>query len=191
MSQIRTTNQKTFLEVYPKYDDFEADMKEFSVFAPTDVTEEYYKKTYYLVVSRYGDTPISGYTDVPRWRLRFWQVISEYCPQWMIKSEMQKTIRKMDISEFQEGGRVVNNVALNPNTEPNDTSLDELTYINQQNVARRKLSTIDAMRAKLSMLEDGLDDDYLDHFSKLFSKVLLTDVPLYTFKNEEEEDEDE
>lgn len=189
MSQVRQTNQKTFLEIYSTFDVFMADAKEFSYFTPSDMTEEYLGRTYYLLIARYGDSPISNYSDEPRWRLRVWQVISEYGPEWQVKSEMQKTIRKMDISDFQEGGKLVNNTALNPNTAPSDSSLDELQYINSQNVARRKLSVVDGIQRKLSMLVDGLDDDYLDHFSDLFSKVLLTDKPLYIYKDEGDEDE--
>lgn len=189
MSRIRPTNQKTFLEVYPKYEDFTSDKTEFSFFAPNDVTDDYYQKTYYLIVSRYGDTPISGYSDEARWRLRFWQVISEYLPEYQVKCEMQKTIRSMTLDEFAEAGKLVNNTALNPNTAPSDSSLDELQYINQQNVARRKLSQADAIQRKLSMLEDGMDDDLLDHFKDLFSVVMLTDVPLHVYQEEDDDDE--
>lgn len=189
MSLLRKSNQKTFLDIFPTYDYFTSSLADFPFFSPDEITDDYKTKTYYLLVSRYGDTPVTGYSDEPRWKLRLFQVYAEYAPEWQTKSELQKTIRSMEISSFADAGKVVNNVALNPNTEPSTDSLDELTYINQQNVARKKLSESEAISRKRSMLEDGLDDEYLDHFKKLFSPFLLKDVPLWVYTDGGDDDE--
>lgn len=187
MSLLRKTNQRTFLDIFPKYEDFTTSMTDFPFFSPDEMTDESKTKTYYLLVSRYGDNPISGYSDENRWKLRLFQVYSEYGPEWQSKAELQKTIRSMSLADFADAGRLINNVALNPNTEPSDTSLDELQYINQQNVTRKKTSDAEAITRKLTMMEDGLDDDYLDHFKKLFSPFLIKDKPLYLYGGDDNE----
>lgn len=188
MSLIRKSNQRTFLEIFPTIEDFNQCKTDFPIFVPSDVTDEYFQKTYYLLITRYGDNPISSYLDENRWKLKLWQVISEYAPEWQAKTELQKTIRSMTLDQFADAGKVINNTALNPNTAPSDSSLEELEYINQQNVARKKVSDADAINRKLSLMEDGLDDDYLDHFKKLFSPFTLKDIPLYLYR---EDDDDE
>lgn len=191
MSLIRRTNQRTFLDIFPTFDDFSDSISaDFSVFLPSDITDFYLKKTYFLLVARYGDTAIVGYMDENRWKLRLFAVLDEYEPEWQQKTEMQKTIRGMDLTAFQDGGKAIYNNALNPNTEPSTDQLEELTYINSQNTTNKKLSSVEAINRKWEMLTDGLNEEYLDHFQKLFSKFLLTDVPLYVYQNEEDDDDE-
>lgn len=187
MSLIRKSNQKTFDDIYSTYDDFSTDLSgSYSIFKPSDMDDDHLKKTYYLLVARYGDTPIVSYWDEARWKLKLFQVIDEYGPEWQTKRELQKDIRARTLDDFKSGGKAVYNTALNPNTAPSTDTLDELEYINSQNVTKRTVSDYDAIVRKLALLEDGLDDDYLGHFSKLFSKFTQRDRPLYVYANEEE-----
>lgn len=190
MSRIRRTNQKTFLDIYSSYEDFTNDFTNvFSMFKPSDLSDDYIKKCYWLLVAKYGDLAISGYNDETRWKLRLFALINEYGPEWQAKNELQKQLRSYDLDKFKEGSKAIYNSALNPNTEPSDATLDELQYINSQNVSSRKLSDVDAITKKWSMLSDGLDERFLSHFNKLFSKFLLTDVPLYIYGSEDNSDE--
>lgn len=190
MSLIRRTNQKTFNDIYSTYTLFNEDLTNtFSVFKPSDVTDEYITKTYYLLVANYGDTPINSYLDENRWKLKLFSLIDEYTPEWMSKCEMQKQIRSMSLEDFKSSDKTIYNNALNPNTSPSTNELTELTYINSQNTTNRLLSDASAIERKWDMLFDGLNKDYINHFKILFSKFTMKDVPLYTYENGGDEDE--
>lgn len=185
MSLIRKTNQKTLLDIYPSLDDFKTDIEgTYSPLKP-DVSDSTLATTFYLIVGRYGDSPILGYIDEGRWKLRFFTVYLSQTPDWETKTSIQSDIRKLTTDEIQKGSLAIYNAALNPNTAPTDTSNEELTYINSQNTTRRQLSKIDAMLSKYSALDNTVNDRYLDSFAKLFSKFATTDVPLYLFEENE------
>lgn len=183
MSLIRKSNQKTFLDVYSNIDEFYHDFDTaFSVFKPSDMTTEYITKTYWLIVSRFGDQAILGYNDEARWKLKLFSLINQYGPTWEKRSEIQKNIRALTLDELKETGKTIYNTALNPNNKP---TVDELPYVSQQNTNKITLNAIDAYTSQAVQLDDGLDTYYLDHFKELFSKFLLPDRPLYVYENED------
>lgn len=184
MSLIRKSNQKTFFDIYPTQDEFTNDLNgSYNVFKPDDMTDKYINKTYWLIAARFGDQAINGYTDEGRWKLRLFETIDTYGPTWEKKLELQKQIRALTLSQLKETGKLINNTALNPNNEP---TTEELDYVSSQNTSKSTISDVDALNMQYVSLNDGLDRDYMDHFSKLFSKFLLPDVPLYLYDNEED-----
>lgn len=183
MSLIRNSNQRKFLDIYPNESDFILDINgSYSIFKPDDITDESIKKTYWMIVARYGDQAINGYSDEGRWKLRLFETIDTYGPTWQKKLEIQKEIRALTLPKLKETGKLINNTALNPNNEP---TTDELDYISQQNTSKTTMSDADALNLQYMSLNDGINREYMDHFAFLFSKFLLTDVPLYLYQNEE------
>lgn len=188
MSLIRKSNQKTFFDIYNTVDTFTDDYtNKFNFFKPTDMTDEYITKTYWLLAARFGDQAISGYNDEGRWKLRLFQTINQYGPVWEKKCDLQKQIRGLSLSELKETGKIINNTALNPNNEP---TTEELDYISTQNTSKTTMSDLDALNLQYVALNDDLDRDYTDHFKPLFSKFLLPDIPLYLYTNEEEDNDE-
>lgn len=186
-SLIRRTNQRTFLDIWQSFDTFKADYDELNEFNVV-IDEAYLKKTFYLLVARYGDQAITGYRDEPRWKLMVFATIGTYAPVWEEKSKLQETIRNMSIEQFKTASKTIYNTALNPNSQPSTNSLEELNYINSQNTSNRIVSDYDAIARKWELLNDDLDKNYMDHFKGLFSKFLLTDSPLYVYENNTEEE---
>lgn len=187
MSLVRKTNQKTLLDIYPTLDMFNEDLNNtYSPLKP-DVNDNTITTTYYLIIGRYGDSPILGYTDEGRWKLRFFSVYLSKTPDWETKTGIQSEVRKLTIEDIQKGNLSIYNSALNPNTTPTDTSNIELNYINAQNTTRRQLSKIDALLSKYGALDDTINDRYLDNFAKLFSKFATQDVPLYLYTDKEDD----
>lgn len=181
MSLIRKSNQRTFLDIYPVYTDFIKEKNNlFNVFG-TSLTDDSWKKTYSLLVAFYGDTPISGYRDEGRWKLKLFATIDAYGPTWETKEALQKTIRATDIEDFKKGNLSIYNTALNPNSEPVADSSEALTYINSQNTSQKQYSDYEAISRKWELLNDDLTKYYMDKFKSLFSKFVLADVPLYVY----------
>lgn len=180
MSLIRNTNQKTFSDIWPSFNDFNTDLTTFSFFKP-NVPDEYLQVIYYLVLAKYGDTPINGFRDETRWKLRFFSVLKSYGVEWYQKTIIQEEVAGMTTSELQEGGKSIFNTALNPNSYPSTGSLEELNYINSQNTENRKRSKADALALKWEMLSSDLNAWILDKFKNLFSKFVSIDVPLYVY----------
>lgn len=183
MSLVRKSNQRRFFDIYNKADDFLSDLNDnYSFFKPSDMTDDYLTKTYWLVAARFGDQAIAGYDDEGRWKLRLFQALNQYGPTWEKKSELQKSIRALSLEQLKETGKVINNTALNPNNEP---TTDELDFISSQYTSKSTMSNIDALNLQYLALNDDLDRDYTDHFKTLFSKFLLPDSPLYLYKDNE------
>lgn len=189
MSLIRNTNQKTFSDIWPSFADFSTDLTTFSFFKPSDVPDEYLQLIYYLVLAKYGDTPINGFRDETRWKLRFFSVLKSYGVEWYQKTLIQEEIANLTTAQLQEGGKSIFNTALNPNTSPSTGSLEELTYINSQNTENRKRSKADALALKWEMLSSDLNAWLLDKFKNLFSKFISADVPLYVYEDGGDNDE--
>lgn len=170
------------------FDAFKGQYDNMNVFNIT-LDEVYLKKTYYLLMARYGDQAISGYRDEPRWKLRLFATVATYGPVWQEKSKLQETVRGMSVDDFKKSSKTIYNTALNPNSAPSTGALEELEYINSQNTSNKVVSDYEAISRKWELLNDDLDKVYMDHFKNLFSKFLLGDVPLYVYETEEEEEE--
>lgn len=191
MSLVRKTNQRTLLDLYSSLEDFKTDLEgSYSALKP-DVTDNTIATTYYLIIGRYGDSPILGYLDEGRWKLRLFTVYLSETPDWEVKTDIQKSIRALTTAEIAKGSVSIFNTALNPNTEPTDTSNEELSYINQQNTSRRTLNELDALLSKYNSLDSTINDRYLDKFAKLFSKFTTRDTPLHLYIDNEVDPYDE
>lgn len=183
MSLVRPTNQKTFFDVYDNADDFLDELKSrYSAFYSAEMGDDMIRLTYWLLAARFGDQAISGYEDLGRWKLRLFSTVYSYGPTWAKKTALQKDLRALTTAQLKDKGKQIYNTALNPNNEP---TTDELDYVSSQNTTRRTLSDADALQLQYDALNDGLDTAYLSHFTKLFSKFLLPDVPLYLYANKE------
>lgn len=185
MSLVRKTNQRTLLDLYPSLGDFKADLDgAYSPLKP-DAEDETISTTYYMLIGRYGDSPILGYEDEGRWKLRLFTVYLSQTPIWEAKTALQKQIRGLSVDDIAKGSLSIYNTALNPNQAPSTDSLEELTYINSQNTSRRQISKLDAALGKYEALDASVNDDYLNAFAKLFTKFATADVPLHLYAYEE------
>lgn len=184
MSLVRNSNQRVFFDIYNNENDFLNDLKtKYTMFYVEDMGDDMIKLTFWLLAARFGDQAIIGYTDVDRWKLRLFSTVYTYGPVWAKKTSLQKQIRSLTIDQLKETGKMINNTALNPN---NDPTTEELDYISSQNTSKSTMADVDALNIQYVTLNDGLDREYTDHFTKLFSKFLLPDVPLYLYPNEED-----
>lgn len=188
---IRKSNQKTFLDIYNSAETMINDLDtNYSILRPSNSTDDYLTLAFYLIAGKYGDTPINGYDDEARWKLRLFTIMRDGEPIWQFKNDLKEQVLNMSIDDIMKGDLSIYNTALNPNTDPSDTDTKELEYINSQNTARRTLNKSQAIALKSDMLDafHDIDDIFLRPFEKLFSKFTLQDIPLYIYTDNNEDD---
>lgn len=180
-------NTKTFADIYEDYDTFKEDHVD-NAFLPCiidhdDGTDENPKVSslqilYYLAFSKFGNNPIAN-LDENQFKAKFEAVMWQYGPAWEKKLDIQKKVRELTADDLLTGAKAVHNHAFNPSTEPSTATLDELTYINEQNTTNYKKSKMDAYGQLWSLIADDVTEEFLARFKPLFQKVVYPKAYLY------------
>lgn len=143
---------------------------------------------FYLLYARYGNSPIA-FTDINQFKYRIFSIIWQYGPTWEKKLEIQEALRDLTVDQIQQGSKAIYNQALNPNTTPSTSSLDELTYINSQNTTNYKKGPLDGYAALNELLATDLTDKFLKKFQICFKRFISSEKPLLFITEETEEDD--
>lgn len=174
---------KLFTEIWDNASDFLADYKNqdqehFVNGVPTTITDANATMTFYLLYSKFGNSPIANY-DVNQFKYKIFTIIWQYGPAWEKRLAMQSDIRGLSLQEIQAGTRTdwtsegeqsqsnsgsdttINNHAYNPGTAPATTTTNELDYIDQQNVAKgsdtRTISGTDSKTTGQTVTKSKMD----------------------------------
>lgn len=166
-------NTELFCQVFPQYKDF-ADDAAVSPFPLREITTENLELTYYLLMARYGNTPIAN-LSVEQFRLKLFATIFQFAPAWQKKMSIQASLRGLTETQLLEGGKTIMNTALNPGTSPSAGSLEELTYIDQQSTSNSKKSKLGAYAELWEVLKTDVTESYLSAFKHLFKQVVIPD----------------
>ena len=193
-------NKLTFLEVWPNVESFLLDcgnILEETMLLPTGpITRQGKFTLYWLLVARYGNNPIVN-NDVTQWKMKIFAIMFAYMPAWEKKIQIQKTLSELTETDLLVGAKQIYNHALNPSTAPKTTDLDELNYINDQNVAIHKKAKMEAYSILWELIHTNHTEEFLTRFKDCFSKFVgIIPVPFYiddidVIPSEEEEEEEE
>ena len=138
---------KKFTEIYDNVDKFISDYFTINLGGLTtnQPQEEYglLPKLYYLLYAKYGNTPIANF-DENQFKYKLFSIVFMYAPTWEKRLEIQSKLRNISENDLLVGSKAIYNQALNPETTPKTSDLDELDYINQQNTTNYKKSKMDA-----------------------------------------------
>ena len=127
---------KTLLEVYPVSSDFVDDYKASPLYI-NELSDTTLGILYCLLVAKYGKNPIANKTE-DLFKIKAYSIIFQYGPTWNKKLDLQKKIRGLTDAELMLGTTTIYNQASNPETAPTTDTLDEITYINNQNTQKFK-----------------------------------------------------
>lgn len=184
-------NTKTFADLYEDYDTFKEDHVD-NAFLPCvidhdDGTEQSPKVSnlqilYYLAFSKFGNNPIAN-LDENQFKAKFEAVMWQYGPAWEKKLDIQKKVRELTADDLLTGAKAVHNHAFNPSTEPSTGSLEELTYINDQNTTQYKKSKMDAYGQLWGLIATDVTEEFLARFKPLFQKAI--NLKPYLFESED------
>ena len=181
-----------FTDIWDNETDFLKDYNnqntEFINRIPAIITPQNAQTLFYLLYARYGHSPIA-FTDVNQFKYRVFSIIWQYGPTWEKKLEIQEALRDLTVDQIQQGSKAIYNQALNPNTSPSTSSLDELTYINSQNTTNYKKGPLDGYAALNELLATDLTDKFLKRFQVCFKRFISSERPLLFITEETEEDD--
>ena len=180
---------KTFTQVFPSYKDFKSDYDDLMPLIAAGITplkNENIQASYYLLYSRYGNTPIANF-DETQFKMKLMTVISTYGPSWERKKAIQKSLRDLTEEQLIQGAKQIYNHAFNPSTEPATQELEELTHINDQNVTNNKKSKMEAYSILWANLHVDSTDEYLNKFKNCFCRFVGNQFPIIYVDEEDEE----
>lgn len=126
---------------------------------------------YYLLLSNFTNSTILG-DDVNRFKYKVFSLIFQYGPTWAKELELQKKIRNLTDEELAVGNTVITNMAANPSVSPTTNTLDELTYVNNQNVNKNKISKVNALAMQTALLKEDVTEKFINKFKPLFTKFV-------------------
>ena len=178
---------KTFTQVYDSYEKFKADYNDLIQLVSGGVlplSENNVRATYYLLYSRYGNSPILNY-DETQFKFKLMTVIATYGPVWEKKKSIQVSLRNLTDSELLQGAKQIYNHAYNPSTEPSTQELEELTHINDQNVTNNKKSKMEAYSILWANLHVDATDEYINKFKNCFSRFVGDQYPIIYVEDDE------
>ena len=180
---------RTFSDIWGKAEDFSNEFME-SPF-PNEVggggnlsINNKLEFIYYLLYSRYGNSSIAS-SDETQFKFHLFSLIFQYGPTWLKELEIQKEIRNSTLEDFRLGSTNVINNAVNPSTAPTTQSLDELPFIENQNVSKTKRSKADGYALMLSLLKEDVTEKFLKRFQKLFLTIVQPERPLWYVTEED------
>jgi hypothetical protein len=137
------------------------------------LTESNQNALFYLMYSKHGNDPIMN-QDVNQFKFKFFAVVFEFGGQWQQKLKIQRHLESLELNsdDIMIGNKNIYNRAMNPSTKPTTATLNELTYINEQNTANTKRGKLDALQYLWEMLKATPTEDFLKKFDKLFAKFV-------------------
>lgn len=138
---------------------------------------------YYLLYGRYGNSNIAS-SDENQFKYKLFSTIFMYGPSWQRRLEIQRNLRALSETDITVGATAIYNAAMNPETSPSTQTLEELSYINSQNVTKHKKSKLEAYGLLNSLIETDVTEEFIGKFKKLFITIVEPELPLwYTEEN--------
>lgn len=174
---------RKFTDIFPDYATFQTETAACSI--PISLSEVNLQTLYYLLYARYGNSHIAS-SDENQFKYKMWSVIFQYGPTWEKKLEVQENLRGLTDDELMTSYKNINNVSMNPSTEPSTGSLEELTTINQQTTSMAKRGKLGAYAQLWEILVSDVTEQFLSKFKKLFLVVVDPEDPLWYVTEEEE-----
>lgn len=166
----------TFSDVYENYEQFLQDYSEIGL--PKRITDESLRTTYILICSRYGQSTIT-HNSMLLFKQSLFSLIYMYGPAWEKRIELQDKIIKMDFEKVARlGNTVIHNHATNDSRTPDTETTEAIPFIDDQNTSLYKKGELEAIAQIEALLKTDVTLEYLDKFSRLFSKIVAPDYPL-------------
>lgn len=138
------------------------------------LTKEETSQLFYLLDGRYYNSTVK-YSKAKLFYGMICTIINTYGHEWKKSKEILKKLSALTDEQIKVGDTRINNNAENPSIDPSTETLDELTYIDGQNVTKEKLSDINALGLYREMIKEDKDEWFLNKFKVLFIKYPYID----------------
>ena len=175
----------TFLEIFTNSDAFVNGYKASPLYL-NELTDAQLVVVYALLSAKYGMNPIANKTE-DMFKNKVYSILFKYGPTWNKKLDLQKKLRQLTDTELMLGTTTIYNRASNPEQAPSTDTLDELTYINDQNTQKFKKNKSQAYAELYTILRDDVTDTFLNQFRYCFRNIVAGDYIWVEEENEEDE----
>ena len=183
MQLLPSYDTKLFTDIYESAADFSADYTEIGLGGITDST--LVTKLFYLLYAKFGNSPIAN-LDETQFKYKLFSTVFMYGPAWEKRLDIQSKLRTITDADLLKGAKVIYNHAYNPSTAPTTQTLNELTYINDQNTTNFKKSQMDAYEQIWNLIATDVTAEFLDKFNDCFKKFVMPANPLIYVTEEED-----
>lgn len=180
-------NTKKFNDFYDNATDFLTDYTtyETSISNVNKVDDKYVTITWTLLTAKYGNSPICNWSE-EQFKMKLFTIMFQYAPTWVKRLDIQDKVRNLTETDIITGDKTIYNQAIAPNQAPSTQSLEEVTYISNQNTANKKRSKINAYNDLLMLLDTDVTQEYTDKFKHLFLSVVMPQTTsIYVMEDEE------
>lgn len=157
---------RAFAEIFPNATEFITNFAN-SGLPARNLTNEDFVIIYFLLVSEFANNPIRSNSE-DRFKLQISSLLYQHAPVWKKETELQDLILALTEEEMTQGSKAIYNHALNPSTAPSTSSLEELTYIDQQNTTQYAKAKSEAYTQIGAMLDGEVSRRFIDKFRDLF-----------------------
>lgn len=186
MNLLPQYDTKLFTDIYEKAEDFVADYNEINL---GGLTTANVTKLYYLLYAKFGNSPIAN-LDENQFKYKLFSTVFMYGPAWESRLDIQGRVRNLlsnplNEDDLLQGAKAIHNHALNPETNPSTATLEEITYINEQNTTNYKKSKMDAYGQLWSLISTDVTAEFLAKFNDCFKKFVMPANPLIYVTDEE------
>lgn len=186
-SMLPQYTTELFTDIWDEATDFVSDYKSSGLYVTGNKISDTSASTlFYLLYARYGNSPIAN-RDVNQFKYKVYSIIFQYGPKWEKELDVQDKVRSLTDDQVRLGSKAIYNQALNPADTPSTSTLDELSYINQQNTTNYKKSPLEGYAMLEELLRDDITKIFVDRFNICFKKFVNNELPLLYV----EEDEDD
>lgn len=185
---IQPLENLTFAQVWPNYAAFKKDYDELIVGFPqttSPLSDNSIMTTFFLLFAKYGNNPIAG-NDVGQFKMQIFSIMFSYGPTWERKQKIQEDLRNLSEEDLLRGAKQIYNHAFNPNSEPSTSTLEELTFINDQNTSNHKKSKMEAFAILWGSLHAEPTTEYVNKFKKFFS-IFVDKMPVPFYIDDEDD----
>lgn len=169
---------RTFTDIFDSFEKFKEAYTSNGI--PTTLDDDTLTTLYYLLYARYGNSHIAS-SDENQFKYKVFSTIFMYGPAWKQRLAIQTKLNTMDLDgdEIIRGATAIYNSALNPETAPTTQTLEELNFINGQNVTKYKRSKIDGYAALFELIKTDVTEQFIGMFKKLFITIVEPELPLW------------
>lgn len=186
MSNVQFTDMyetRTFAEIFDDYGSFKYYYQQCQYPKMLDSDDSNNKISnlqtlYYLLYAKYGNSPIANY-DENQFVYKVFGIVFQYGPSWQKRLDIQKKLREISDDDLLKGAKAIYNHAYNPETQPGTQTLEELTYINDQNTTNYKKSKMDAYTQLWNLLATDVTEEFINRFNICFKKFVKPGTYLY------------
>ena len=184
-----SSRTRSFSDIFPDFETFQStwgqtSFSEQAVALNQDIPEgkgiSNLRLIYELLLGRYANSTIAS-SDESRFTLQCMSTIFQHAPAWIKRLEIQHTLHEMNLEsdEFLHGAWQINNLAMNPSSDPSEDDYHTLKNLNQQTVNMQKRDKFKALAILDELLRTDITDDFLNKFKYLFRVMVSPQRPLF------------